>query len=150
LPNTFHDYQTGIRLGLPIIKNKLFFFTNEEIARRQDPVIRGAGTAGANTDPVVAGCPGHILKICYAGFDPGTYNNTYIFSNSNKYFNRLDWNINDKNQLTIRNNTISSTATNLERDQQNFRFGGIDYTSHNNSTSTVAELKSRFIKQCEQ
>jgi hypothetical protein len=46
--------------------------------------------------------------------------------------------------LTIRNNTISSTATNLERDQQNFRFAGIDYTSHNNSTSTVAELKSRF------
>jgi hypothetical protein len=39
-------------------------------------------------------------------FDPGTYNNTSIFSRSNKYFNRIDWNINDKNQLTLRNNTI--------------------------------------------
>ncbi|MEI9959078.1 MAG: hypothetical protein WDM90_22820 [Ferruginibacter sp.] len=42
---SFHDYQTGFRLGLPIIKNKLFFFTNEEITRRVDPVILGAGSA---------------------------------------------------------------------------------------------------------
>jgi hypothetical protein len=89
-------------------------------------------------------------KFTDGGIDPGTYNNTTIFSNSNKFFNRLDWNINDNNQLTIRNNTISSTATNLERDQQNFRFGGIDYTSHNNSTSTVAELKSRLSQRPEQ
>ena len=56
----------------------------------------------------------------------------------------MDWNINDKNQLTIRNNTITSTATNLERDQSNFRFGGIDYKQTNNQSSTVAELKSRI------
>ncbi|MES2062622.1 MAG: carboxypeptidase regulatory-like domain-containing protein [Bacteroidota bacterium] len=144
LPNTFHDYQTGIRLGLPIIKNKLFFFTNEEIARRQDPVIRGAGTAGSTQILSLQDAQAISKKFSDAGFDAGTYDNTTIFSNSNKFFNRLDWNINDNNQLTIRNNTISSTATNLERDQQNFRFGGIDYTSHNNSTSTVAELKSRL------
>jgi hypothetical protein len=144
LPNTFHDYQTGIRLGLPIIKNKLFFFTNEEIARRQDPVIRGAGTPGADQILSLKDAQDISKKFADAGFDAGTYNNTSIYSNSNKFFNRLDWNINDNNQLTIRNNTISSTATNLERDQQNFRFGGIDYTSHNNSTSTVAELKSRL------
>ncbi|QEM12025.1 TonB-dependent receptor [Mucilaginibacter rubeus] len=142
----FHDYQTGIRLGFPIVKNKLFFFTNEELARRQDPVIRGLDHNGsanilsqADGDKLVA-----AFKSFTGGIDPGTYNNTTIFSNSNKFFNRLDWNIDDHNQLTLRNNTISSKATNLERDQQNFRFSGIDYTSHNNSTSTVAELKSRF------
>jgi hypothetical protein len=147
LPTTFHDYQTGIRLGFPIIKNKLFFFTNEEIARRQDPVIRGADASGStqilskdDADKLVAA----YNSFTGANIDAKSYQNTSIFSRSNKFFNRLDWNINDKNQLTIRNNTISSTATNLERDQQNFRFSGIDYTSHNNSTSTVAELKSRF------
>ncbi|MES2276922.1 MAG: carboxypeptidase regulatory-like domain-containing protein [Bacteroidota bacterium] len=145
-PSEFHDYQFGGRLGLPIIKDKLFFFTTEELARRQDPVIFAAGSAGSagilsKQDAI------DITKAFTAytgGISPGTYDNTTIFSNSNKFFNRLDWNINDKNQLTLRNNTISSTATNLERDQQNFRFSGIDYTSHNNSTSTVAELKSRF------
>jgi hypothetical protein len=144
LPGSFHDYQTGIRLGLPIIKNKLFFFTNEEIARRQDPVIRGAGTAGSAQILSLQDAQAITDKFAAAGYNAGTYNNTSIYSNSNKFFNRLDWNINDNNQLTLRNNTISSTATNLERDQQNFRFGGIDYTSHNNSTSTVAELKSRL------
>jgi hypothetical protein len=146
LPSSFHDYQAGVRLGFPIIKNKLFFFTNEEIARRQDPVIRGADASGSSqilslqdADKLVT-----AFKTFTGGIDPGTYKNTFIYSRSNKFFNRLDWNINDNNQLTIRNNTISSTATNLERDQQNFRFGGTDYVSHNNSTSTVAELKSRF------
>jgi hypothetical protein len=152
LPSSFHDYQTGIRLGFPLIKNKLFFFSNEEIARRQDPVIRGLDHDGAanilsqaDGDKIVTAFKAFTTDAAHPnGIDPGTYNNTSIFSRSNKYFNRIDWNINDKNQLTIRNNTISSTATNLERDQQNFRFGGIDYTSHNNSSSTVAELKTRF------
>ncbi|MDB5147366.1 MAG: TonB-dependent receptor, partial [Mucilaginibacter sp.] len=144
LPTTFHDYQTGIRLGFPLIKNKLFFFTNEEIARRVDPVISGAGTAGSANILTLSDAQAIAKKFSDAGLNAGTYDNTSIFSNSNKFFNRLDWNIDDHNQLTLRNNTISSKATNLERDQQNFRFGGIDYTSHNNSTSTVAELKSRF------
>jgi hypothetical protein len=38
-PNAFHDFQFGARVGLPIVKDKLFFFTNEEFARRKDPVI---------------------------------------------------------------------------------------------------------------
>jgi hypothetical protein len=147
-PTDFHDYQMGVRLGLPIIKNKLFFFTNEELTRRQDPVISAAGTAGSAAILSLQDAK-DIAKAftAYTGIDPGTYGNTTIFSNSNKYFNRLDWNINDKNQLTLRNNAISSTATNLERDGANFRFSGVDYTSHNNSTSTVAELKTRFTDE---
>ncbi|TWR25711.1 TonB-dependent receptor [Mucilaginibacter pallidiroseus] len=145
LPSTFHDYQTGIRVGFPLIKNKLFFFTNAELARRQDPVIAGAGTAGSANILTKQDAIDITNKMASYGINNiGTYDNTSIFSRSNKYFNRLDWNINDNNQLTLRNNTITSTATNLERDQQNFRFSGIDYTSHNNSTSTVAELKSRL------
>ena len=78
------------------------------------------------------------------GIDPGAAVNYDIYARSNKFFNRFDWNINDKNQLTVRNNTIRSSATNLERDQANFRFGGIDYKQSNNQSSTVAELKSRL------
>ncbi|RYY23671.1 MAG: TonB-dependent receptor, partial [Sphingobacteriaceae bacterium] len=145
-PNDFHEYQTGFRVGFPIIKNKLFFFTNEEITRRQDPVIFGAGSAGSSN--ILSVTDAQNIAAAFSrytgGLSAGTYDNTSIYSRSNKFFNRLDWNINDNNQLTIRNNYITSVATNLERDNFNFRFGGIDYTSHNNSTSTVAELKSKI------
>ncbi|RYY25413.1 MAG: TonB-dependent receptor [Sphingobacteriaceae bacterium] len=143
-PSDFHEYQTGFRLGFPIIKNKLFFFTNEEITRRQDPVIFGAGSAGSASILSVTDAQNIAAAFQrYSGLSAGTYDNTSIYSRSNKFFNRLDWNINDKNQLTIRNNYITSVATNLERDNFNFRFGSIDYVSHNNSTSTVAELKTK-------
>lgn len=144
LPSDFHDYQTGVRLGFPIIKNKLFFFTNEEITRRQDPVILAAGSPDM---PVITQAQAiqisDYMKNNY-GIDAGTYGDYKIYSNSTKFFNRLDWHINSKNQLSIRNNTVRSEATNLERDQQNFRFGGIDFKQVNNQTSTVAELKTRF------
>ncbi|KEQ30981.1 TonB-dependent receptor [Pedobacter antarcticus 4BY] len=143
-PSSFHDYQTGFRLGFPIIKNKLFFFTNEEITRRQDPVILGAGSPDMKVITAdEANLITNYMKTNY-GIDAGSAGDYNIYAKSNKFFNRLDWNINDKNQLTIRNNTIRSTATNLERDQANFRFGGIDYKQTNNQSSTVAELKSRL------
>ncbi|MCD0488302.1 TonB-dependent receptor [Pedobacter sp. MC2016-14] len=143
LPSSFHEYQTGFRLGLPIVKDKLFFFTNEEITRRQDPVILGAGSADMKVINLAdAQRITDIMKTNY-GIDVGSFDNYNVYAKSNKFFNRLDWNINDKNQLTIRNNTIRSEATNLERDQQNFRFGGIDFIQYNNQSSTVAELKSR-------
>ncbi|WP_068403208.1 TonB-dependent receptor [Pedobacter cryoconitis] len=143
-PSAFHDYQTGFRLGFPIIKNKLFFFTNEEITRRQDPVILGAGSPDMKVLTLdQAQKISDLMKNKY-GIDAGSFGNYNIYARSNKFFNRVDWNINDKNQLTIRNNTITSEATNLERDQSNFRFGGIDYKQTNNQSSTVAELKSRI------
>ncbi|UFH55170.1 TonB-dependent receptor [Spirosoma sp. KNUC1025] len=144
LPNTFHEYQTGVRVGFPIIKNKLFFFTNEEITRRQDPVQFQAGTPSSLIkDAAVAQQISTFVKENY-GLDAGSYGDYAIYSNSTKFFNRLDWNINDKNQLSIRNNTVFSEATNLERDAQNFRFGSIDFKQTNNQSSTVAELKSQF------
>lgn len=148
-PSSFHEYQTGVRVGFPIIKDKLFFFTNEEITRRQDPVILAAGSSDMTllTADQAKQIADHMaaLDVDKTGkYNAGTYGNYNIYSNSTKFFNRLDWNINDKHQLSIRNNTILSEATNLERDQQNFRFSGIDYKQTNNQTSTVAELKSHF------
>ena len=143
-PSDFHEFQTGFRIGFPLIKDKLFFFTNEEITRRNDPIILAAGSADM---PVInlaqAQQISDRLSTVY-GADAGSFNNYTINSKSNKFFNRLDWNINDRNQLTVRNNTITSTATNLERDQSNFRFGSIDFKQNNNQVSTVAELKSHI------
>ncbi|MGC4104005.1 TonB-dependent receptor [Ferruginibacter sp.] len=145
-PTDFHDYQTGFRIGLPIIKNKLFFFTNEEITRRVDPVILGAGSADNKIITLAQAISiDSVMRNKYGiSTGAGAFGNTSIYSNSNKFFNRIDWIINSKNRLSIRNNTITSEATNLERDQQNFRFGSIDFRQVNNQSSTVAELKTNF------
>lgn len=146
----FQDYQAGFRIGLPIIKNKLFFFSNQEITRRDDPTQLFVGTSET----------GHILSIAdaqsientvksrYGGvFDAGTAGVYTNWSKSQKFFNRLDWNISDKHQLAVRNNTIFSKATHMDRDQQDFRFSSMAFQQENNQSSTVAELKSRFSNQ---
>jgi Carboxypeptidase regulatory-like domain len=145
MPSAFHELQTGFHFGFPLVKDKMFFFTNEEITRRQDPIMQEAGSlaSGGILSAADARQISDTLKSRY-NINPGTYNQYNIYSNSNKYFNRLDWNLDACNQLTVRNNTVSSEAVNLERDQQDFRFSGIAYQQVNNQSSTVAELKSHI------
>ncbi len=142
-PSSFYNFQAGARVGFPIIKDKLFFFSNEEITRRVDPVVGGAGTVPGLITAAQAYSVDSTMQAWGAG-SAGAFGNTTKYSNSNKFFNRLDWVINDKNKLSLRNNTVTSEATTLERDNKTFRFGGIDYKQTNNHTSTVAELKTRL------
>lgn len=143
IPSGYSDYQTGFRLGLPLIKNKLFWFTNEEITQRNEPLFYQAGAQGTILDVATANQISTFLKTNY-GFDAGAFGDYSIYSKSNKFFNRIDWNISDKHQLSIRNSYVSSEASNLERDVANFRFGSMDFTQFNKTNSTVAELKSHF------
>lgn len=145
MPASFHDYQVGYRVGFPLIKNKLFFFSNEEIARRVDPIQQGAASPDAAGILSLKDAQAiHDAVVSRYGFDPGTYGNFNAYANSNKFFNRLDWNIDAVHHLSVRNNTIASEAINLERDPQDFRFGSIGYKQTNTQSSTVAELTSRF------
>ena len=150
MPKAFHTYQTGFRIGFPLAKDKLFFFTNEEITRRTDPIQQVAGSApeaGILSLADAQAIRDTMISRYGAKEDPGTYGQYNIYSRSNKYFNRLDWNIDGHSQLSFRNNTISSEAVNLERDQEDFRFGSIAYQQVNTQSSTVAELKSRFARR---
>lgn len=143
----FYDYQTGFRIGFPIIKNKLFFFSNEEITRRQDPTQLVVGTAETVQILSVTDAEKitNTVKERYGNlFDAGTAGIYTNWSKSVKFFNRIDWNINAKHQLAVRNNTIRSSATHMDRDQQDFRFSSMAFKQTNNQSSTVAELKSRF------
>jgi hypothetical protein len=148
--SAFQDYQAGFRIGLPIIKNKLFFFSNQEITHRQDPTQLYAGTKETSHILSVedAQSIGNTVKNRYGNiFDAGTAGIYTNWSKSQKFFNRLDWNINDKHQLAVRNNTIFSKATHVDRDQQDFRFSSMAFLQENNQSSTVAELKSRFSNE---
>ena len=149
--SNYSDYQTGFRLGLPLIKNKLFWFTNEEVTNSNIPLFFSSGAPGYFMDNATA--TSIVNKLASlpvstfnptGGYDPGATGDFSIYSKSTKFFNRFDWHISDRHQLTIRNNTVVSEASNLERSSTEFQFGGYDFIQKNTNTSTVLELKSRF------
>ena len=147
MDHDFYDYQSGFRIGFPIIKDKLFFFSNEEITRRQDPTQLYVGiveTAHILSEDDVKSIATAVGSRYGDVFDAGTAGKYTNWSKSTKFFNRIDWNINDQHQLAIRNNTIFSSASHMDRDQQDFRFSSMAFKQTNNQSSTVAELKSRF------
>ena len=141
--SAYHDYQTGFRLGGPIVKNKLFFFTNAEIARRTEPQFYGAGQPGSPVPVALARQITDSLKAKY-NYNVGEYGDYNIHANSDKVFGRLDWNLNEKTSIVLRHNYINSVATNLERSQSLFKFGSQDFNQHNTQNSTVLEVKSNF------
>ena len=149
MPKAFEDYQIGFRLGLPIVKDKLFFFTNLEYTKRNDPLFYNAGDVDANGNPnslvdnATAQTISSFVNTKY-GFDVGSYNAYNDRSQSRKYFNKIDWKITNNHSLSIRNNIVLSEASNLERDGSTFRFSSMDFVQKNQSISTVLELKSHF------
>lgn len=143
MPSSFEDFIYGGRVGLPVVKDKLFLFSNIEYTKRTDPVFYNAGDQGALVSNDVAQQIAAFVKNKY-GFDAGSFNNYNNFSESGKLFNKLDWKINDKHTLSIKNNTVFSQALNLERDGANFRFSSMDFIQKNTSSTTTLELKSRF------
>jgi Carboxypeptidase regulatory-like domain len=140
----FHDYQFGATIGGPIIRNKAFFIFNYEQTRRQEPSFYNVGDPGAAMTATEGQQIANQLKTKY-GYDPGSYLGAYkIFTNSDKLFGRLDFNLSSKNTLTIRGIYTSGSGNNLERSSTNFQFGSTDFTQHTKNLNLTAELKSKF------
>ena len=149
MPSAFEDYQVGFRVGLPIVKDKVFYFTNAEYTKRTDPIFYNAGDVDANgnlsslIDNTTAQGISNFVQTKY-GFNVGSYNAYNNYSESKKFFNKIDWKINKNHSLSIRNNIVFAEASNLERDAANFRFSSMDYIQKNRAISTVLEFKSHF------
>lgn len=139
----FSDKQYGLRIGGPIIKNKLFFFVNGELARRTAPTLFNAGENGSALTTAEATTIANRLSTVY-NYDAGTYNAFNTQTQSDKIFGRIDWNINTTHRLTIRHNYIKAFDDNISRSNTLFRFGNNSYRFNNKQNITVAELRSRF------
>ena len=141
--SAFHDNQYGVSISGPIIKNKLFFYTNAEYTRHQEPTFYNAGDPGAAVTVAQAQQVKDQLINKY-GYDPGSYNAYNIKTNSDKVFARLDWNVNEKNSLTLRFIHTNGFGNNLERSSTNFQFSSVDFTQHSVNTNAVLELKTKI------
>ena len=140
----FANKTTGFRLGGPIIKNKLFFFLNGEIQRDERPQPVDLSRYLGNSSLAQIDALGSFLKTTY-GYDPGGFRDNPEVVEANRIATKLDWNINNKNKLSLsyrynygfRNNTARSSNTAI-----NFYNNGVSFPSTTNSGSL--ELNSRL------
>lgn len=166
LPVPSFNYKNyGVRLGGPIIKNKLFFFANIEFEKRTDPfytnpVRSGPGqslngaTQATDDDNAETGIQ-ELQRFLRQdlGYNPGVYKNFNRETNSLRYVARLDYNINANHKLTVRANVTNSYqdqppstsgAPGGGRGNNNnvISFSSSYYRINNNQYSVTAELNS--------
>lgn len=107
--NDFSTSQFGFSLGGPIIKNKLHFFVAWDHQLDSKPLLIAdvQSDADAQRFGVTNEALNQVLNIARAKYGVGNTQQFGSFDrvrNSDAGFLRLDWQINDKNLLTLRNN----------------------------------------------
>lgn len=136
----------GARIGGPIIKDKLFFFTNIEFQKDETPSPYDFSTYEGDADAAKLAQIANKVKAW--GYDPGVYDNATKKLDGTKIFARLDWNINANHKLTIRHQYTKGTQTSPSvsgKTNLYFSNSGIYFPSTTNSSAL--ELKSIFGNQ---
>ena len=146
--NKFTDYQYGFRLGGPIIKDKLFYFVNAEISRREEPLLYKAKGSTGNSfesliDATIAQQIADALKSNY-NYDAGKFDDITKETNSEKFFVRFDYLINAKNRLTVRHNYVHGKRDDISNGINALRFENNKYIQTSTTNITVAELNTYF------
>ncbi|MDF2430455.1 MAG: hypothetical protein JWP44_86 [Mucilaginibacter sp.] len=156
--------QTGLAIGGPIIKNKLFFFLSGEQERISQPAtsyIAGApGVSGANVsqaDAATLTALANALQTKY-GYNPGPYQGYNYDTHSDKLTVKIDWNIDKNNTLSAKYFYLKSygdhPASNSNSGITNFGsrapgtntlpFYGSGYRINNNFNIGIIELDTRI------
>jgi outer membrane receptor protein involved in Fe transport len=134
------DFSTqliGARVGGAILKNKLFYFVNYEnqddsTPRPFDPSLYTGNSSIADIDAL------RQNLINSFGYDPGDYRNNTNKLTSDKLTIRLDYNLDDKNSITLKNNYVSGKSSSPGSSSPrtiSFENNGISFPSETNSTT---------------
>ncbi|MCI0435491.1 MAG: hypothetical protein L0271_17880 [Gemmatimonadetes bacterium] len=105
--------QSGFALSGALARDRLFFYVNAEIERTDDPgtnFVARRGAAGFGISRVEASVMDQIrnrLMTVY-DYDPGAYEGYIHETDNNKLLAKLDWNINENNNLSFRYNLLDA------------------------------------------
>jgi hypothetical protein len=159
-PDLFYN-QTGFTFSGPIIPNKLFFFVNGEIERKNDPGSNfvAAGGDGLGESRVSAATMDAIskrMKDVY-GYDTGPYQDYTHKTENDKLLLKLDWNISNQHNASLRYNyldavrdlgphgfVLSFNNTGRGPNSSSLPFQNSGYSINNNLHSLAFELNSMF------
>lgn len=98
--------QTGLSIGGPIIKNKLFFFVSGEQERISAPatayVANGSGVSGTVSQASKTDLDAVSNYLKGLGYDEGAYQGYSYKTSSDKLAVKIDWNINAHNTLSAK------------------------------------------------
>ena len=154
--------QYGLSVGGPIMKDKVFFFLNGEINRRDDPgtnfVANRDGTVGfgeSRVDATVMDAISARLRDVY-GYETGPFEGFVHETDSDKLLFKLDWNISQSDNFVFRYNyldasrdlpphpfVLSAFGSGRGPNETSLPFRNSGYTINNNLNSFALELNSR-------
>ncbi|WP_347158044.1 TonB-dependent receptor [Pontibacter chitinilyticus] len=153
--------QRGVRLGGPIIKDKLFFFANYEQERQSSPgssfVASRPGLSGSNVSTADAAQLQELSKFLKDKFnyETGPFENYNMDTYNNKLNAKIDWNISKNHTFSFKYNYLKSwkdipasnsgaPAGNRQPSVTSLPFKSSNYVINNNLNSFIGELNSRF------
>jgi hypothetical protein len=162
-PGEFKYRQVGFRLGGPIIKNKLFFFTSFEDDKNTQPGTTWRANTGnqpitGNTTRVLASDLTNLSNFLRNnfGYETGPFQDYDHETVSRKFLAKLDYNISDKSKLSVRYNHLDSSTDVLLSNSSSLGFGNrnlrpdalnfqnSNYKIFENIRSIVGELNTRI------
>ena len=129
-PGTFKYHDIGVALGGPIIRNRLFFFASFEDDGQTTPgttfvANSGADSVKGNVTRVLASDLDALSTYLQTNFNyaTGPYQGYDFKIPSTRFLARLDYNLNDRNKLSLRYNLLNSSSDILVSNSNSLGFG---------------------------
>ena len=145
-PGTFNYNLVGLRLGGPIIQNKLFFFLSFERDALTEPGTNYMANTGGQpitgiTTRVLASDLDQLSSFLKSkfGYETGTYQGYDNKIPSTRFLVKFDYNLDDRNKLTIRYNHLDSETDVLLSNSSSLGFG-----SRRSSTTALNFQNSNY------
>ena len=138
----FSNNRFGVRLGGPIIRNKLFFFTNVELLRAETPQPFDVAYVGDSVNRLDELRQALISEV---GYDPGDFGNKFSTLDDDKVLVKLDWNASNNHRLSARYSY--SAADNVDAfasSASTINYANNSEVFPNRTHSTAVELNSTF------
>src|SRR5213595_1033546 len=129
-PGTFKYHDIGVALGGPIIRDRLFFFGSFENDGQTNPgttfrANSGTDSVTGSTTRVLASDLDALSSYLKNNFNyiTGPYEGYDFKIPSTRFLARLDYNLNDRNKLSLRYNLLNSSSDILVSNSSSLGFG---------------------------